>query len=112
MKIRPNAAIQYAVLASLLAPALAGARSDPLDPTALVPPLTHSSVLSSAPALSETSVGSWRSANETVNRTGGWRAYARETQGAPVPDSAPPVAPNTTPATGGPAARTPAHRHP
>ena len=36
--------------------------------------------------LAEAPVGSWKEANERVNRIGGWRAYARE---AAQPASAP-----------------------
>jgi hypothetical protein len=45
----------------------------------------------------------WAQANETVNRIGGWRAYAREAQ-TPEPAAAPPgarVAPAPAPAHGG-----------
>lgn len=35
--------------------------------------------------------GSWREANETVERIGGWRAYAREAQ---QPDSTAPAKPD------------------
>lgn len=32
---------------------------------------------------------SWREANDTVGRIGGWRAYAREAQGAPAQPASP-----------------------
>lgn len=69
-------------------------RPDPLSPQASVPPLVHESAFTRYRRLSDAPVGSWRDANDTVNRIGGWRVYAREaaqpasaaaTPGAPVP---------------------------
>lgn len=59
---------------------------DPLDPKAVVPPAQHRSPMASYRPLAEAPVGSWKEANERVNRIGGWRAYARE---AAQPASAP-----------------------
>lgn len=67
---------------------------DPLDPQAAVPPAQYRSALAAYRPLAEAPVGSWKEANERVNRIGGWRAYAREAA-APAP---------TAPAA-------PAHRH-
>ena len=72
---------------------------DPLDPQAAVPPAQHRSALGAYRPLAETPVGSWKEANERVNRIGGWRAYAREAA-APAP---------AAPAASAPAA--PVHRH-
>ena len=36
-------------------------------------------------------VGSWRDVNATVDRIGGWRAYAKEAQQADAPSAAPSV---------------------
>jgi hypothetical protein len=52
-------------------------------------------------------VGSWREANDTVNRIGGWRAYARE---AKPPESPPPAA-NGTAAAVAPAKPAAGHGH-
>ncbi len=89
---RRSTALRGLVAALICLPAVAAARPDPLDPAAPVPPLTHASALTAAPSLSETPVGSWREANDTVNRIGGWRAYARE---AKPPESLPPAATGT-----------------
>jgi len=90
----------------LLCPVLASARPDPLDPAAPTAPLSFSSPLAATPALSGTAVGSWREANETVNRIGGWRAYAREAQAPSRSDT------NATPATSPQSQPTlPDHRH-
>ena len=106
MTIRPITGFQFAVIAWLLAPALANARPDPLDPTTPVPPMVYSSALSAAPALPGTTVGSWQHANETVNRIGGWRVYGRE-----APEPASPAAAPTPPTVPAPTAPTPVHRH-
>lgn len=74
---------------------------DPLDPQAAVPPARHVPALSGYRPLSEAPVGSWKDANERVNRIGGWRAYARESA---QPASAPASAPASSPAAAG-------HRH-
>lgn len=67
----------------LAAGAAAAPRPDPADPRAPVPPLEWRSALDdyrrAAVPLPERS---WREANDTVGRLGGWRAYARELQGA------------------------------
>ena len=71
-------------------------KPDPLDPQARVPAWRYeSSLKATKPAASEAAI-SWREANDTVTRIGGWRAYAREAQ---------PITP--VPAAAGPAASTP-----
>lgn len=55
------------------------ARADPMDPGAEVPALRHESAFAGYRRLGDEAVMSWKEANETVNRIGGWRAYARET---------------------------------
>ena len=69
-------------------------RPDPLNPSAAVPALVHHSTLSGYRAAGEVKVGSWREANESVARIGGWRAYAREANQPEVPAATP-----STPAT-------------
>ncbi len=104
----PRSNVLRGLVAALIwLPAVAAARPDPLDPATPVPPLTHSSVLTTAPSLSETPVGSWREANDTVNRIGGWRAYARE---AKQPQS-PPPATTGTPAPMAPGKPAAGHSH-
>lgn len=67
-------------------------RPDALDSKASVPAVVYRSALSTYRPHAEQPVGAWREANETVNRVGGWRAYARE---ARVPQ--PPVSPASAP---------------
>ena len=77
-------------------------RADPLDPQARVPAATHTSSFASYRRLGDDVRTPWKEANETVNRIGGWRAYAREAQAAETPAPAP------TAATGGRPTATPA----
>jgi hypothetical protein len=57
-------------------------KADPLDAAAEVPRQPYQSSLSRYQRYAEQPVTSWRQANDTVNRIGGWRAYAREGQQA------------------------------
>jgi len=66
-------AFLVAVCSASLAQTAAGKRADPLDSSAAVPPLVFQSTLGGYQRHAEQPVGSWREANETVNRVGGWR---------------------------------------
>jgi hypothetical protein len=86
-------------------------RADPLDPQARVPVVIYQSPLAKYRRLGDDTSVSWKAANETVNRIGGWRAYAREAQqpdpaasaaggrGTPAPEATP--SPGSAPARGG-----------
>ena len=54
------------------------ARPDPLDARSAVPPAQHRSALASYRPALDVPVGSWKDANDTVTRIGGWRTYLRE----------------------------------
>ena len=69
-------------------PAAAAGRPDPLDPQADVPASSYVSSLAQYRRMGDPKALSWREANDTVARIGGWRAYAREAQ-----QSAPPALP-------------------
>ena len=56
------------------------ARPDPLDAKASVPALTYNSPFSRFRGLGDDKPVSWRDANDSVARIGGWRDYAREAQ--------------------------------
>ena len=56
------------------------ARPDPLDARASVPALTYRSPVSRFRGLGDDKPVSWREANDSVARIGGWRVYAREAQ--------------------------------
>lgn len=82
----PNPMRAIAPVALLLTVTVAGAqpvpgaaRADAMDPGAEVPAQRHESAFAGYRRLGDEPVMSWREANETVNRIGGWRAYARET---------------------------------
>ena len=64
-------------------------RADPLDAKAPVPAATYKSPLTGYRRLGEDRRVDWKEANETVNRIGGWRAYAREAQQPDAAASAP-----------------------
>jgi hypothetical protein len=61
-------------------PAAQAAKSDPLDPKASVPTTAYESSFSQYRRLGDETVVSWREANDTVTRIGGWRVYTREAQ--------------------------------
>lgn len=75
-----------------------GPRADPLDAAAKVPPLVHQSSLASYRRMADDKPLSWRDANDTVARIGGWRTYLRQSQQTDAPPQvAPLAAPQATP---------------
>ena len=97
------AAALFALLTAAQAqPTAKAARPDPLDPKASVTTLRYESSFARYRLLGEEKPVSWRDANDTVTRIGGWRVYAREAQQPdpapiPAPVSAPAVKPTDTP---------------
>ena len=83
-----------------------GRGPDPLDARAAVPAVGYESALTrSRRSVAQERAVSWREANDTAARIGGWRAYAREAQQpdpAPAPSPAG-QAPRTDPAKPSPA---------
>lgn len=82
------------VIALLLA--ATGAHAEPLSTaaqTVTVP--AYSSAFASYKAYTEQPVASWREANNTVGRIGGWRSYAKESAQEETP-SAPAIAASTS----------------
>lgn len=69
-----------AVLTAQAQPSAKTAKPDPLDAKASVPALTYESSFSQYRRLGDDKPVSWRDANDTVTRIGGWRVYAREAQ--------------------------------
>lgn len=105
------AALAAITAASAPAAAQAGsaspaARRDPLNAGEPVPAVQHRSVLTTYRANADQPLGSWRQANDTVTRVGGWRAYAREASQPDAPAAASPAA--SAPAGTAPAASKPA----
>ena len=91
------AAALAAVLSAGTAPAQSDApRPDPMDASASVPVTTYKSWFDGYRAQTEPEVAPWRDSNDAAARAGGWRAYAREAQGAAPADAKPaPAAPAT-----------------
>jgi hypothetical protein len=80
------AALSVAVVGAAFQPIFCSANPlDPLDPKAKVPALVYESSLARYRPYGEAKPIGWREANDTVNRIGGWRAYAREAQQADAP---------------------------
>ena len=112
--LMPRAVRTALLAASLLATLTAAqaqqaanaARPDPLDPKASVPALRYESSFAQYRRLGDEKPVSWRDANDTVTRIGGWRVYAREAQRPdPAPTTAPASAPAAKPADTPPAAK-------
>ncbi len=89
-----------ATLAAQAQPAAKSTRPDPLDPKVSVPAQSYASSFSQYRRLGDEKPVSWRDANDTVTRIGGWRVYAREAQqpdpapAAKLGDAAPAAKPN------------------
>ena len=90
---------------AVLQPAAAQKR-DPTDANAAVPALQYRSAFADYRANLEQPVGSWREANDTAGRVGGWRVYARQARepeasaaasGPPARATAPSPAPGISP---------------
>ena len=102
-----HAAMMAAKPAAVASPPVTASPSGALDA------LSYVSVFTRYKSYRDEKTGSWREANETVDRIGGWRAYAKEAQqpdttapatsvtGAPsMPESPPAVAPKPDPHAG------------
>jgi hypothetical protein len=78
-------------------------RADPLDAAASAPRVWHRSAFKDYRRFDDAPAVRWRDANDTVDRIGGWRNYAREAAQAPAPNAAPAsaAAPRTRPPAGG-----------
>lgn len=80
------AGLPVLALAALTAQAQPAARPDPLDPAAAVPAVVVVPTIRRDTRAPADKPVSWREANDTVARIGGWRVYARESR---PPDTAP-----------------------
>ena len=77
------------------------ANPDPLNPGAAVPAAIYTSPLARYRPAGDVKVGSWREANDTVTRIGGWRVYAREAARPEFTEQAPAATSGSTPAPAG-----------
>lgn len=97
-------ALLTGALSAQAEPRRPGSRPDPLDPQAPVPALTYVSSLKAEPRATSDKPLSWREANDTAARIGGWRTYLREAQ-QPGPAAAPASAASSSAAAQGAADR-------
>lgn len=88
------AALFAAAWATAAQTAPSPARPDPLDPKAHVPALVIEPSFAKVRRPGDEGPVSWREANDTVARVGGWRVYAREAQ---QPEPTPPAPPTQPP---------------
>lgn len=97
-------ALSAAPLCAQAEPVQPTRRPDPLNAQASVPAPSYSSSLKRDTRPAADGPISWREANDTVTRIGGWRVYAREAN---------PAAPATVPApaAGTPVPSAPPHLH-
>ena len=64
-------------------------RPDPSDARATVPPVAYTLTFSGYARVGDGKPVTWREANDTVARIGGWRVYSREAQAPEVATPAP-----------------------
>jgi hypothetical protein len=97
-QLRPLAlaALGFVASAAQPQPTASPSRPDPLDAKAAVPAVVYASSFAASKAAVDPPAPSWREANDTVARIGGWRAYAREAQQPDPAPSAPAAAPAKT----------------
>ena len=87
--LMPVALLAGVADAAAQTPARSGAKADPLDAQAAAPVLIHQSAFAAYRAHAQAVPIGWKQANDTVNRIGGWRAYAREAAETNAPPAAP-----------------------
>jgi len=86
---RSGAPLAWCAAALAAGPQPAGnGRPDPLDPAASTPRTSYESVFKDYRRFGEIQQTPWKQANETVERIGGWRAYAREAHAPAAPAAA------------------------
>ena len=96
----PRVCVTLAVAASALIAGVSYAQPDHAMPVSTVPspaPLKFESVLSRYKPMTDQKLGSWREANDTVTRIGGWRTYLKEAQ-SPDAKTTPPAVASDAPA--------------
>lgn len=101
-------ALQLAALAMTASLASAQTAQPHLAPSSAVP--AYRSAMEGYVPFADEKIAPWKDANENVGRIGGWRAYARESQGAapaappPTRDGTPAARPASAPKPAAPAA--------
>lgn len=108
---RSRVALSMTAFALCVAAALAVAQPAQLSlpsPVSAAPvALPYASVFAKYKPWRDEKTTSWREANDTVNRIGGWRAYAKEAQQPELPATQSPAAPSSSPPTSATAGSTP-----
>jgi hypothetical protein len=95
ISIKRASALSAALLTCLPVTAQPITRPDPLNASTPVPALTYQSSFAKHQRFSDDAKPlSWREANETAARIGGWRVYAREAQSTSSPAAAPASSPS------------------
>jgi hypothetical protein len=95
ISITRASALSAAILTCLPVTAQTVTRPDPMNASTAVPALTYQSSFANHRRLSDdVKPVSWREANETAARIGGWRVYAREAQSTASPAAATASAPS------------------
>jgi hypothetical protein len=88
-------ALSAAMLMCLPLTAQTVTRPDPMNASTPVPALTYQSSFANHRRLSDDAKPmSWREANETAARIGGWRVYAREAQATTAAPAVPASSPS------------------
>lgn len=85
--------------------------STPANAPAGTLPLRFDSVLSRYKPMTDQKLGSWREANDTVTRIGGWRTYLKEAQAPEVMEPSAPGVPTAPAKAPSPAAPNPHAGH-
>ena len=99
--------VALVVATSVLLAGVSAAQHDhalPTSPATIPVPLEFDSVLSRYQPMTDEKLGSWREANDTVTRIGGWRSYLKEAQTPDAKTASPTLTPvrPTTPASPNP----------
>ena len=96
--LTPAALCAAALAAAAQTPPSTARKADPLDASASasVPAVVYESAFSRYRRTADDKASSWRDANDTAARIGGWRTYAREAQ-QPEPAASTPAAPPSEP---------------
>ncbi len=94
--LTPAALCAAAFAAAAQSPPSTARKADPLDASAGVPAVAYEPAFSRYRRTGDDKAISWRDANDTAARIGGWRTYAREAQ-QPEPAASAPAAPPPKP---------------
>lgn len=92
--LSPAALCATAFVAAAQTPPTNARKPDPLDASFGVPAVAYESPFGRSRRAADDKAMSWRDANDTAARIGGWRTYAREAQQPSAAASAPAARPS------------------